>query len=132
MTERKDLAPTTDPMSRRLWLVVGFAVLGSPIAWGLNLNINYFLVQPVCIMGGKIAMHITSAVLLAVALASVATSIWLLARNRVPFRENAEGFDGWKAFVGLYGIATGLLFSLAIIAQWVPTFMFDACTRLSI
>lgn len=132
MTERKDLAPTTDPLSRRLWFIVGFAVLGSPLAWALNLNIAYFLVQPVCVMGGKVTMHVATAVLLAVALASVATSIWLLARNRVSFRENVEGFDGWKAFVGLYGIASGLLFSLAIIAQWVPTFMFDACMRLSI
>lgn len=127
MTEREHAAPITDPMPWRELFVVGFAALGPPLAWGLNLNVSYFLVQPVCQMGGEIALHVSSVVALLIVFAALGTSIGLLARNRVPFRENVEGFDGWKAFVGLYGIASGLLFGLAIITQWIPVFVIDGC-----
>lgn len=128
MTERQDFVPTTDPMPWRVWLVVGFVALGSHFAWGLHLLLTYFLVQPVCLMGGEFLLHVSGAVSLLIALASLGVSSWLLARNRAPFRENVEGFDGWKAFAGLFGIANGVIFGLAIIAQWSTVFVVDPCS----
>ena len=127
MNDRHHHIQTNDPMPWRELLAVGFAALGPPLAWGLHLNLSYFLVQPVCVMGGEMAMHAGSVGALFIALAALGTSIRMLASNPVPFRENVDGFDGWKAFVGLYGIASGLLFSLAIVTQWVPMFVIEAC-----
>lgn len=117
-TEADTMPPTNDPLPSRELLPVGIALLGPIAAWAIHLNLTYFLVQPVCVMGGEIALHISGFACLLITLGTIATSAWLLAANPAPFRENVDGFDGWKAFVGLFGIAAGLVFSLAIIAQW--------------
>lgn len=124
-----DFSKTNNPLPWRELVTVGFALLGPTGAWALHLNLTYFLVQPVCVMGGEIALHVSGFVSLLIAGAALATSIGILAANPVPFSDNAEGFDGWKAFVGLFGIASGLLFILAIITQWAPVFVVDACTK---
>lgn len=129
MADRSEFPKTSDPMPWGVLLPVGFALLGPAGAWGLHLNLTYFLVQPVCVMGGEIALHVSGFVSLLIALAAIATSIGLLVSNPVPFRDNVEGLDGWKAFVGLFGIASGAIFSLAIITQWVPVFVIDACLK---
>jgi hypothetical protein len=117
-TERDTMPPTNDPLPWRVLLPVGFALLGPMAAWALHLNLTYFLVQPVCAMGGEIALHISGFVCLLIALGALSTAGWLVATNPVPFRENVEGADGWKAFVGLFGMAASLIFGLAIITQW--------------
>lgn len=126
MTDGDQLA-TNDPMSTRTILTVGFALLGSAVAWAIHLNLTYFLVQPVCVMGGEIALHAAGFGSLLLALAAIAVSAGLLAANPVAFDRNVEGANGWRAFVGLFGVLAGLLFSLAIITQWVPVFVIDAC-----
>lgn len=127
MSERKDLAITSDPVPWRTWVVVLFAALGSHVAWALHLNLTYFLVQPVCVMGGELLLHASGVISLLIVLASLGTSCWLLVRNRATFRENVEGFDGWKAFIGLFGVANAVIFGLAIIAQWSTVFAVDPC-----
>lgn len=127
MGERKNLAIANEPIPWRVWLLVGFAALGSHLAWALHLNLTYFLVQPVCVMGGELLLHVSGGVSLLIVLASLGMASWLLIRNRAPFRENVEGFAGWKAFVGLFGVANGLIFGLTIIAQWWTVFALDPC-----
>lgn len=129
MTDRIDFSKTNNPLPWRDLLTVGFSLLGPAGAWALHLNLTYFLVQPVCVMGGEILLHVSGFVTLLIALSAVATSIRLLVANPVPFGENVEGFDGWKAFVGLFGFAIGALFTLAIITQWTPVFVINACTK---
>lgn len=109
-----------------LWLVA-FASLGSNLAWAAHLNVSYFLVQPVCQTGGTWALHVTSAVLLLIAWSSLATAFSLFRRSGTPFRLGLEGRNGWQGFIGVFGIASGLLLSLAIITQWVPMFFIDPC-----
>lgn len=127
MADGSRFSRTNDPLPWRTLLMVGFALLGPPIAWAIHLNLTYFLVQPVCAMGGEISLHISGFVTLLIALGSMATSAGILASNPVPFRENIEGHNGWLGFVGLFGIIAALLFSLAIVTQWVPVFVVDAC-----
>lgn len=127
MSERKDLAITHDPVPWRTWLVVLFAALGSHAGWALHLNLTYFLVQPVCVMGGELLLHVSGVVSMLIVLASLGTSCWLLVQNGAPFSENVEGFDGWKAFIGLFGVANAVIFSIATIAQWSTVFAVDPC-----
>ena len=127
MSERKDLAITHDPVPWRTWLVVLFAALGSHAGWALHLNLTYFLVQPVCVMGGELLLHVSGVVSMLIVLASLGTSCWLLVKNRGSFTENVEGYDGWKAFVGLFGVANTVIFGLAITAQWSTVFAVDPC-----
>lgn len=127
MIKGSELARSGDPMPARQMLTNVFALLGSAGGWALHLNLTYFLVQPVCVMGGEWTLHASGVVSLLIVLASLGVSIGILTENAVPFRENVEGLDGWKAFVGLYGIASAAIFALAIIAQWSTVFVIDAC-----
>lgn len=127
MTERENQPQTADPLPWRVLLVYGISLLGPALAWALHLNVSYFLVQPVCRMGGELALHATSVVSLALVLGAVVASVRLLRRNPAPFQENVQGCDGWKAFIGLFGIATGVIFSVAIIAAWAPMFVIGPC-----
>lgn len=121
----------TNPYDGRKRLVaIGFAMLGSAVAWALHLSIMYFLVQPVCRLGGNWTFHTTSLVLLAVSLLAGWTA-WRIRGNEP--KANAlmaemEGQGGVLPFLSLFGIAASAVFSLAIIVQWIPVFVIGPCT----
>lgn len=123
----QQLPPTNDPLPWSTLVPAGIALLGPAITWALHLNVSYFLVQPVCVMGGEIALHIASAAAVGLMLIPLVTSIRLLMAHSAPFRENLEGRDGWLAFVGLFGIGATMLFGLGVVTQWAPMFVLDAC-----
>lgn len=127
VTEQDLHAPTNDPMPLGTLVPAGIALLGPPAVWALHLNVSYFLVQPVCVMGGEIALHIASAVSLGLMLVPLIIAIRLLVSFGAPFRDNIEGRDGWLGFVGLFGVAAVMLFGLGVVYQWVPMFVIDAC-----
>ncbi|MDQ4075805.1 MAG: hypothetical protein M3220_06095 [Chloroflexota bacterium] len=127
MTERESSAPTNDPLPWSTLVPVGIALLGPVAVWALHLNVSYFLVQPVCVMGGQIALHIASVVSVGLVLIPLLTSIRLLRTHGGSFRDNLEGRDDWLAFVGLLGIALSLISGVAVIAQWTPMFVLDPC-----
>jgi hypothetical protein len=127
MVNREHLAHGAEPMSGRFLLVAGYAGLGSHIAWAAHFNLSYFLVQPVCQTGGVFALHAAGFVALLAALGSLLMAVRILKRHPAPWSENVEGLEGWRAFIGLFGIGSGVLFSVAIIAQWTPVFLVDAC-----
>lgn len=109
-------------------VVLGFAMLGAPIAWALHFNIVYFLVQPVCRLGGEALFHIAGVVALVVVVASAMVA-WRAGRKYGGnFSDALEGKGDWRGFVRLYGVASAALFGYAIIYQWTPVFRMDACT----
>jgi hypothetical protein len=120
-------APTNDPLPMRTLVPVGIALLGPSILWALHLSVSYFLVQPVCVMGGEIALHIVSVAAVLLLLIPLILSVRMLASHGAMFRENLEGRESWLAFVGLFGVLGVLLFGIGIISQWVPMFVLDPC-----
>ncbi len=111
----------------RTLLPVGIALLGPSILWAMHLNVSYFLVQPVCVMGGEIALHIASVVAVLLLLVPLILSIRMLGSHGAMFTENLEGRESWLAFVGLFGVLSVLLFGIGIVSQWAPMFVLDPC-----
>ena len=109
-------------------LALGFAMLGGPITWALHLNLVYFLVQPVCRLGGDWIFHVAGAVALLIIVAAAITAWRIGKRYPGGFSDAVEGKGDWRGFVGLYGIASAAIFGYAIIYQWSPVFTMDACT----
>lgn len=109
-------------------LALGFAMLGAPVAWAIHFNVVYFLVQPVCRLGGEVLFHIAGVIALVV-VAAAAVVAWRTGRNYGgDFSEAIEGKGDWRGFIRLYGVASAALFGYAIIYQWTPVFRMDACT----
>ena len=113
--------------STRSHIILGYAVLGSHLAWALHLSIVYFLVGPVCYYGGVWTMHVVSVVLLVVTLGTVLASYHFWKQSRKDVMRDLEGRGGWLSFLSMFGMGSGLLFSLTIIATWVPIFFINPC-----
>lgn len=111
-------------------VALGFAVGGGVIAWALHLNIMYFLVQPVCRLGGNWTFHVTSVLLLVVSLAAgwYAWRVWSRERTGGSAPEELDGRGPVLSFLGMFGMAASAVTSLAIVAQWVPVFVIGPCT----
>lgn len=112
-------------------LLVTYAILGGPVIWISHFNIMYFLVQPICRLGGEVWFHVASVVAL-VGIIGAGLVAWRIGRKYGGgFREALEGEGNWKGFVGVYGIASALLFAYAVVYTWSPVFTtLDVCTGL--
>lgn len=104
----------------------GFALLGAPLAWAAHLCVMYFLVQPVCRLGGDVWFHITTAVMLIVCIAA-GVAAWKHRPDGAGFRDFVDGEGSWRSFVTLFGLAVSILFAYAIIYQWLPVLTYGAC-----
>ena len=127
MSDQERFGSTNDSLPLGTLVPAIIALVGPAIVWALHLNVSYFLVQPVCVMGGEIALHITSVAALGLLLAPLIIAIRFLTTYGAPFRENLEGKEYWLSFVGLFGVLAVALFGIAIIYQWAPMFVLDAC-----
>lgn len=112
-------------------LLVTFAILGAPAIWISHFNIMYFLVQPICRLGGEFLFHVVSVVAL-IGIIGAGIAAWRIGRRSSSgFRAALEGEGGWQGFVGVYGMASALLFFYAVIYTWSPVFTnLDTCTGL--
>lgn len=118
----------TSSLPRTKWerLVAGYALLGGPIAWFTHFNIMYFLVQPVCRLGGDVWFHVVTAVML-IACIGAGVVAWRLFKNSANFDELVNGIGSWRPFVALFGVASAAIFAYAIIYQWTPVVTFGVC-----
>lgn len=106
--------------------VAGYAILGSPVAWFVHFNIMYFLVQPVCRLGGEVWFHVVTGAML-IACIGAGVVAWSQFRNSSSFSELVDGVGNWRSFIALFGVASAVLFSYAIIYQWTPVVTFGVC-----
>lgn len=112
-------------------LLVTYAIIGPPALWITHFNIMYFLVQPVCRLGGEVWFHVASIVAI-VGILGAGFVAWRIGRRYSGgFRDALEGRGNWTGFVGMYGIASSFLFTYATIYVWIPVFTaLDVCTGL--
>lgn len=116
----------SQPRSASGRLVTGVAMLGGPVAWALHLCVMYFLVQPVCRLGGEAWFHIVTIIAL-LGCAFAAILAWRHREARTGFRELVDGEGNWKSFVALFGLVSSALFAYAIVYQWLPVLTTAAC-----
>lgn len=114
----------------RQLLVIGWVMLGSIITWFTHLNVMYFLVQPVCRLGGTWTFHVTSVFLLTVTVLTgiQAWRLWRANRNADQESELSERQHSVMAFAGYFGMAGAAVVSLAIVTQWAPVFVIGPCS----
>lgn len=122
-TPASGAATGASPSTNRLaW---GWVMLGPIGTWALHLNLMYFLVQPVCRLGGSWTFHAVSIALLAVTLLTGALA-WRM-RSSGKEQDDAKAEASLGAFIGTFGVAVAALASLAIVAQWMPVFVIGPC-----
>jgi len=105
-----------------------FGILTGPLVWLTQFLTNYALVRWECINHGRLALHIVSAVSLAIVVASgiVALAYFLNTRQ---YSAASEQLPARPHFMAALGILSASLYSFAIIAQAIPSFILDPCQR---
>jgi hypothetical protein len=105
------------------------SVLIGPLAFLLNLQINYMLVDLVCQVQGKAGMHLVAAMCLSLTIGSgiVAWRAWHQAGPDFPGDE--YGTIGHARFFAFWGLLSSSLFFFVILAQWIPIFILNPCQR---
>jgi hypothetical protein len=108
------------------WLWIG--VLAPPVAWALQMGVNYALVPMLCeARHGATAVHLTSLVALLLAL----VGLWLTWRH---WRQSG---GGWAApddspaqrtrFIALMGLMLGVLLLATMLMQGLPSLWVPPC-----
>jgi hypothetical protein len=110
-----------------LWLWTG--LLAAPFAFLLHLQVNYVLVQKLCEGGRMLILHLVTIAFLLIASggAFIAWRNWQAAGRAWPGEEGSVAER--SRFMAAVGFLMSILFILAIIAQWIPEFMFPPCER---
>jgi hypothetical protein len=101
-------------------------LLGPPVAWLVQLQVNYALVPWSCQAGNLIPLHIASGVFLVLALASLVTA----ARQVIYAGDGSSPEDAaaqCRLFLARLGVLIGLPFAALMIWDWIALFVFSPC-----
>jgi hypothetical protein len=106
------------------------AFLGAPLAFLLNLEVSYTMVDWTCTSGNDWALHIVHAAALAMAVAAgmLGRALWM--RTGSDWPDPGAGSVSRSRFLAALGALGGLLFSLVILAQWITVIILGPCPRL--
>ena len=99
---------------RLLWVGVAAGI----VLWTIHLTGMAALTPYICHAGDLVWYHVLSAGTLVPTLLAI-IPCWRAWRS--------EGGPGGVQYLGALGILLNLIFALAILAEWVPVFMIDAC-----
>jgi hypothetical protein len=109
----------------RLWI----GMLLAPIAWAVQLQLVYLTSEFGCFTSDFTWNHVFSGLMLVVAIfgGAIAWLEWVATGATT----NDEGADpvSRRRFMALIGILISALFSVTIVAQWLPTLMRVPCGK---
>ena len=110
-------------------MTLAAAFVVPPLAFLLNLQINYALVLWACASGHEFVLHLVSmgTLLLAAGGGLIAWREWRRGGRRWPGQQ--EGGPPRNPFVPVMGILMSAMFFLVILAQWLPNFVLSPCER---
>lgn len=108
---------------KALWLLV----VAAPIILAAEMQANFVLVRQACSMQRNVALYvvIVVAMLLTIATAAVAVSIWRRAGATWP--TEAVDLATRIRFIAMLGILSSAMSFLVILAQGIATVHFDPC-----
>jgi hypothetical protein len=109
-------------------LLQWLCVLGGPVAWLIQFEINYALVRSACIHHSPLVLLGVSGGFLLLLIIIGAISAVQVRQNRGPF-QNQEEREARGVFMSALGLGTSSLFGLIIIAQSIPSFILDPCRQ---
>jgi hypothetical protein len=102
--------------------VLFYGMLGPPVLTLLNLELSYALTPVACRAGSALAMHLSTAIILALVIVAGVGAAMRLRRNWLE-----ETVLSRPGFMAMLGILESVLFSAVIIAQWLPHAFLSAC-----
>ena len=127
MTERIEAKPKKIDKSGALRLWIG--MLLPPIAWGVQLQSLYLTSEFGCRSSDFTWNHVVVVVALVISIVAgvIACGEWTASGAS----DEAEGGDQMsrRRFMSLLGVLTSALFSITILAQWLPTLMGVPCDK---
>lgn len=107
-----------------------FAFLGGPLAWTAHLLLMYFILANFCGVGTIGMRIILAAVTIALALVALAAAAVGWVEWKPKPGEDHRTLDEpltRSSFMGRSGVALGLLFALATIAEGIPVALLHTC-----
>lgn len=106
-----------------LWGVI----LVPAIAWALQMQASYMLVQPACMSGRNLTLHVVTvvALLLTAGVGLIAWRKWREAGRKEP--DEAAGPVPRSRFMAALGLLTSAMFFLVILAQGIGSFVLHPC-----
>ena len=103
--------------------VLWYAILGAPLLTLLNLELSYALTSVACRAGSQAGMNVMSAVLLVLVIVAGVAAATRLRRDWA----DEDTVLSRSSFMAFLGILESTLFSIVIIAQWMPHAYLSAC-----
>ena len=102
-------------------------ILIPAIAWALQMQASYMLVQPACMSGRNVSLHVVTvgALLVTAAAGLVAWRKWQATGRREP--DEAAGPRPRSRFMAVLGLLTSAMFFLTILAQGIASFVLHPC-----
>ena len=101
-------------------------ILAGPIAWAIDLEASYALVHWICATQRMDVLHAITLGALLITAAGFAIS-WRALQQATHAATTDRGERARAAFMALLGLASSVLFAVAIIAGAVPRWILDAC-----
>lgn len=110
-------------------LALWWGILSGPIALALDEGLSYAIVQHECSTGYYWLLHFYTGVTLALALSGLFCARW--SYRQFPESESSEGITvaSRARWMAIYGMASSLAFTLAIIAMSVPKWVMSPCDQ---
>jgi hypothetical protein len=123
MAKRKPVIEAKEPPEGDNWRKFRqwIGLLLAPAAWGVQLQSVYLLSENGCFGGSYLPIHLVSAICLMFAIVGgmVAFRLWRESGSEWPDRSPGAKQPG--GFMAAIGILSSSLFSIVIVAQWLPT-----------
>jgi hypothetical protein len=109
-------------------LLLWIGLLGGPLTWLIQFEINYILVRWACSTHQLSIFHIISGTFLILALATAMLS-WFELKHFISDRNpnSNESITGMYRFMAILGILSSVLFGLLILSQAIPVLIIDPC-----
>ena len=119
--------PATPILERRRIAMLWTGLLLPPLAFLTNLELGYAFVTASCDRGDQLLIHLThlACLLLSLGGAWAAWRAWQAEGAEWPGQ--AGGPIGRTRFMAGLGLLTGAMFTLVILAQWIPGFLLSPC-----
>jgi hypothetical protein len=116
-----------DLRSTRVMVGQWLGVLGPPILWAVRFGVNYALMPLVCAAELTWLPHTITAIALALlaGMGWTAYRFWSGTRGAAP--AGTSDLVRRTRFMGLFGMMSAVLFTLAVIAEWLANVMIDPC-----
>jgi hypothetical protein len=121
-------AQVPEPHNRWRRVSICASLFGPPVAWALQLMVVYALVPWACRHHRTYLLHVMTVVFLVMSLTSgvLAHRHWREVGGGWPTGTEGDP-DTRTRFISVLGMLASALFTLVILAQWVPAFVFDPC-----